>query len=124
MSFELPENLRYTESHEWVAETDDSVRFGITDFAQDELGDIVFLELPDEGDSLEAGTACVTIESIKAISDVYSPVDGVVVETNDRLLDEPEVINEDPYGDGWLVELQAEVGDELLDPQEYSEQIE
>jgi glycine cleavage system H protein len=124
MSFDVPDDRRYTESHEWIAETDDgTVRLGISDFAQDELGDIVFVELPAEGDDLDAGDACVTVESIKAVSDVYTPLSGTVVAVNEDLLDVPEAINDDPYGDGWLVELDGDVPDDLLSPDDYRDQI-
>jgi glycine cleavage system H protein len=124
MSFDIPEDLRYTESHEWAADEGDTVRVGITDFAQDELGDLVFVELPATGETVETGDPFATVESIKAISDIYAPVSGTVVATNEALLDAPEAINEDPYGDGWLVDVEPEGEASLLEPSEYAEQIE
>ena len=127
MSFEIPEDCRYLESHEWARSENGTVRIGISDFAQDELGDVVFVELPSEGDSLERDTDFGVIESIKAVSDLYAPVSGTVTATNDALVNEPELVNEDPYGDGWMIELdpddEADLED-LLSPEEYREQIE
>ncbi|WP_276259051.1 glycine cleavage system protein GcvH [Haloglomus litoreum] len=123
--FDVPADRRYAESHEWALETDGTVRVGISDFAQDELGDIVFVELPDVGQAFAAGDAFGLVESIKAVSDLYTPVEGEVVATNDALLDAPELLNEDPYGDGWLVELGTDASlDGLLSPEAYREQIE
>ena len=127
MSFEIPDECRYSESHEWTRQKKGTVRVGITDFAQDELGDVVFVELPDEGESIERKYDFGVIESIKAVSDIYAPVSGTVSAVNDRLLDEPELVNDDPYGEGWMIEIdvadEAEL-DELLSPAEYREQIE
>jgi glycine cleavage system H protein len=101
-----PDELRYTAEHEWVRATDSgTVVFGITDFAQDSLGDIVYVSLPSAGDSLAAGGPCGEVESTKSVSDVYAPVAGEVVATNADLDGSPEVINSDPYGKGWMVEL-------------------
>ncbi len=127
MSFEIPEDCLYLESHEWARQQDNAVRVGISDFAQDELGDVVFVELPDEGDSVEQEAAFGVIESIKAVSDIYAPVSGTVAAVNEELFDVPELVNDDPYGDGWMVEI--EIGDEselddLLSPEAYREQIE
>ncbi|MEF8813432.1 MAG: glycine cleavage system protein GcvH [Halovenus sp.] len=126
MSFEVPDNCRYLDSHEW-ARPNGTVRVGITDFAQDELGDVVFVELPDEGDEITAGEDFGVIESIKAVSDLYAPVSGTTTGVNDRLLDEPELVNEDPFGDGWMLEVEptdeSEL-DDLLSPAEYRDQIE
>jgi glycine cleavage system H protein len=127
MSFNVPDDRRYLDSHEWAMETDGLVRIGISDFAQDELGDVVFVELPDVGDELAAGEAFGVVESIKAVSDLYAPVSGAVTAVNDDLLDRPEPVNEAPYGNGWLVEVDpADEGDfdELLSPAAYGEQIE
>jgi len=127
MSFEIPDDCRYLESHEWARTENGTVRVGISDFAQDELGDVVFVELPDEGDSLEAEAAFGVIESIKAVSDIYAPVAGDVTAINETLIDEPELVNEDPYGDGWMIELDPEDEadlDDLLSPEAYREQIE
>jgi glycine cleavage system H protein len=127
MSFDVPEDCRYRESHEWVRTTDGTARVGITDFAQDELGDVVFVELPTVGDELATGDDFGVVESIKAVSDIYAPVGGTVTAVNERLRDEPELVNEDPFGEGWLLELelaaQAELED-LLSPAEYRDQIE
>ncbi|MFC6989883.1 glycine cleavage system protein GcvH [Haloplanus sp. GCM10025708] len=127
MTFEVPDEFRYTESHEWVAETDDGYRVGITDFAQDELGDIVFVELPDEGEELAAGDEFGVVESIKAVSDIYAPVSGTVAAVNEALFDAPELVNDDPYGEGWMLELtdvDADELDGLLDADAYEAQTE
>jgi glycine cleavage system H protein len=125
MSFEIPDDLRYLDSHEWVRDEDGTVRIGISDFAQDELGDVVFVELPDEGDQLDREESFGVVESIKAVSDIYAPLAGTVTETNDALLDQPELVNDDPYGDGWMIVLDPDESlDHLLSPDEYAEQIE
>jgi glycine cleavage system H protein len=124
MSFDIPDNLYYTESHEWV--DPETGKIGITDFAQDELGDIVFVEFPGVGDQLETDDELGVVESIKAVSDIYSPVSGEVTDVNEDLEGEPELLNEDPYGDGWLVELDLDSTDEveaLLTPDEYESQL-
>lgn len=101
-----PEDLKYTAEHEWVRPgEDDVVRVGITHYAQDALGDIVFVSLPEVGDRVEAGTSCGELESTKSVSDVYAPVDGEVVARNQALDGTPELVNSDPYGDGWLFDL-------------------
>ena len=123
MSFDVPTDRRYLESHEYY--TDDAPhRVGITDFAQDELGDVVFVELPDVGDELDAGEAFGVIESIKAVSDLYAPVSGEVVAINEELFDAPELVNTDPYGDGWMLEVEADAEGALLDADAYADQIE
>ena len=125
MSFEVPDDCRFVESHEWARQENGTVRVGITDFAQDELGDVVFVELPAEGDPVTDGEAFGVIESIKAVSDLYAPVSGTVTARNEDLLSAPELVNEDPYGDGWMLELEtADSVDGLLSPAEYREQIE
>jgi glycine cleavage system H protein len=127
MSFDVPDDLRFLESHEWTATGDGPVRIGVSDFAQDELGDVVFVELPDEGDSLEKDAEFGVVESIKAVSDLYAPVSGEVVAVNEALFDEPELVNDDPYGDGWMLEVDPsdpDEFDELLSADEYREQIE
>ena len=125
MSFEIPDDCRYRESHEWARQEDGTVRVGVSDFAQDELGDVVFVELPDEGSEFDSEENFGVIESIKAVSDIYAPVSGTVVTVNEALLDAPEAINEDPYGDGWLVDIDPDDGEApLLDASEYAEQIE
>ena len=115
----IPAELSYTTSHEWVSVEDDVYTIGLTDFAQDALGDLVFVNLPQEGDEVVTGEAFADVESVKAVSDVFSPVTGVVVEVNEDLLDAPESINEDPY-DAWFVRVGevTEVG-ELLDADAY-----
>ena len=119
----VPAELRYTKSHEWVRREDDgSVTIGITDYAQEQLGDLVFVELPEVGAALDAGAECCVVESVKAASDVYSPLAGEVVAVNETLADAPESINSDPYGDGWLFRLNpadAAAADALLDAAGY-----
>jgi len=124
MSFDVPDELNYLESHEWTT-TDDTVKIGITDFAQDELGDVVFVELPAVGDEIEAGAAFGVIESIKAVSDLYAPVSGEVTAVNEDLFDQPELVNDDPFGDGWMLEVDPsdDAFDELLSAEAYREQI-
>lgn len=123
MSNNVPAELRYTSSHEWVRKNaDGTVTVGITDHAQHALGDIVFAETPEAGRTLAAGEACAVVESVKAASDVYSPIAGVVVEGNAGLADAPEKINTDPYGEGWLWSLKpsdAGAADALLDAAGY-----
>ncbi|PSQ64897.1 MAG: glycine cleavage system protein H [Halobacteriales archaeon SW_9_67_24] len=127
MSFEIPEELRYMESHEWADHEDGTARVGISDFAQDELGDIVFVEFPDEGEEITHDETFGVVESIKAVSDLYSPVSGTVTATNDALLDAPELVNDDPYGEGWMLKVDLDDSDELddlLDADAYRDQIE
>ena len=121
---ELPGDLKYTDEHEWLRrEEDGSVTVGITDHAQAALGDLVYVELPEVGQDVEAGGEMAVVESVKAASDVYAPVGGSVVAVNEELGDDPEKINADPYGDGWIVRLSAEAFDEaaLLTPDAYQE---
>ncbi len=122
----VPDNLRYTTSHEWLrTEADGNVTVGITDFAQDALGDLVFVELPAVGRSLQAGEACAVVESVKAASDVYAPIAGEVVAVNDELKDKPEAINDNAFA-AWLFRLKpANAGDaaELLSPEAYKQNI-
>ncbi|HEX2742081.1 MAG TPA: glycine cleavage system protein GcvH [Rubrobacter sp.] len=120
----VPEDLQYTKSHEWVRTEDDTATIGITDHAQEELGDVVFVELPSEGDTFEAGEAFGSVESVKAVSDLYAPVGGEVVEVNSALEDAPEKINEDPYGEGWIVKLRTSDEADLLSPEEYERVVE
>jgi glycine cleavage system H protein len=127
MSFDVPADRRYLESHEWTTTDGDSVRIGITDFAQDELGDVVFVELPAEGDEVSKEGEFGVVESIKAVSDLVSPVSGTVVGVNEELFDAPELVNQDPYGDGWMIEVEPsseEEFDDLLTADEYREGIE
>ena len=119
----IPEDLQYTESHEWVRIEGDTATIGITDHAQDELGDVVFVELPEEGDTFDAGESFGTVESVKAVSDLYAPVGGEVVEVNSALEDAPENINEDPYGEGWIVKLRTTDEAHLLSHQEYEQVV-
>lgn len=119
---EIPKELLYTETHEWVAIEDGIATCGITDFAQDQLGDIVYVELPEVGSAVVAGEVCGVIESVKAASDLYAPVSGEVVEVNQDLTDAPELINKDPYGDGWLFRVKMSdpsETDALLDAVRY-----
>ena len=111
---EVPEDLRYTASHEWLKVTDDgTVLVGITDHAQDALGDLVYVEVPEEGNHYSAGDACAVVESTKSASDVYCPIAGVIAEANSALTDAPELINEQPYGDGWIMSIQPDDPDDL-----------
>jgi glycine cleavage system H protein len=120
----VPQDLQYTRSHEWVRTEDDTATVGISDHAQDELGDVVFVELPDEGATFDAGESFGTVESVKAVSDVYAPVGGEVIEVNSSLEDAPEKINDDPYGEGWLVKLRTSGEADLLSPEEYEKVVE
>jgi glycine cleavage system H protein len=126
MSFDTPSDLRYLDTHEWVRVTDGTARIGISDFAQDELGDVVFVDLPAEGEEVSAGDSFGVVESIKAVSDLYAPVSGTVTAVNGDLETAPELLNEDPYGEGWLLELaiadESEL-DDLLDADAYGDQI-
>ena len=120
----VPENLRYTENHEWVAlEEGDRIRLGITDFAQDALGDIVFVDLPDVGTEVNAGEAFAEIESTKSVADVYAPINGAVVAANSVLEDAPETINADPYGEAWFVVIEGDTSGvaALMDAAAYAE---
>src|SRR5258706_2423125 len=123
---DIPEDLRYSREHEWVRLTGSVARIGITDFAQDSLGDVVFVQLPDVGLDAVAGASISEIESTKSVSDVYVPLTGVVSAVNEALGDQPELVNQDPYGTGWMFELQlADVGevDALLDAAAYRQLI-
>lgn len=127
MAFEYPENLKYLDTHEYARVDDDTVIIGITAFAIDQLGDIVFLELPEEGDSVTKGERFGTIESVKAVEDINAPVSGAVIAVNSALVDAPEQIADDPYGDGWLIKVKAddlEELDEAMSAEEYQEQVE
>ena len=111
---EIPAELRYTKEHEWVREHDDgTLVLGVTDHAQVSLGDLVFVELPENDTAVEAGNACAVVESVKAASDVYLPLSGTIVEKNDALEDAPELVNSDPYGDGWLLRFKPETPAQL-----------
>ncbi len=110
---EFPEELRYTKQHEWAKVDGDRVRVGITDFAQDALGDVVYVDVPEVGTAVRAGEPFGEVESTKSVSDVYAPVTGTVVERNDRLADTPELVNQDPYGDGWMIAIRSSDAAEL-----------
>jgi glycine cleavage system H protein len=124
---EYPEDLRYTAEHEWVREGDDGVvRIGITSFAQDSLGDVVYVSLPAVGDTVAAGDSCGEVESTKSVSDLYAPLDGEVTAVNSSLEATPELVNTDPYGEGWMYELRpGDTGalDGLLDVTAYRTQL-
>ena len=121
----VPEELQYTRSHEWVRTEGDTATIGITDHAQDELGDVVFVELPEVGATFDAGDSFGTVESVKAVSDLYIPVGGEVTEINEALNDQPEKINEDPYGEGWMVKLRvSDEGSGLLSASDYEQFVE
>ena len=108
---EIPDDRRYTKEHEWARTDGDKVVVGITDYAQEQLGDVVFVGLPEAGSEVQAGQPMGEVESTKSVSDVYSPVSGKVVETNSGVADAPETINSDPYGEGWLVIIEVSEGD-------------
>ena len=125
---EIPGDLKFMKSHEWArVDGDGKVTVGISDHAQGLLGDLVYVELPNVGDRVEAGNACAVVESVKAASDVYAPVSGKVVAVNAALTDKPETINEDAYGEGWIFTVEIEDADqlnELLAPDDYAELLE
>ncbi len=117
----IPADLKYTKEHEWVRIDGDTATFGISDHAQEALGDIVFVELPEIGRAIDAGEAYAVVESVKAVSDVYAPVGGEVIEVNDELEGEPEKVNTDPYGSGWIAKIRIGEGQvELLNDDEYT----
>lgn len=121
-----PAHFRYTDQHEWVHLEGNIATVGITEHAQKELGDIVFVELPKVGDSVESGKPCGTVESVKAVSEIYSPVTGVVTETNTALLETPEWINQDPHGKAWMIKVSLSASappDKLLTAEQYEEYI-
>ena len=123
---EFPEDLKYTKEHEWLLVEGTTAIVGITDYAQDRLGDVVYVELPAVGDKVSKEDAFGVVESVKAVSDIYAPVSGKVLEVNDDLPDNPNMLNEDPYGDGWLIKVEMndpEEVDELMTAEEYKEYI-
>lgn len=124
---EFPKDLRYTKEHEWARIEGNIVTIGITDYAQDSLGDVVYLELPGDGAAVTKDETFGVVESVKAVSDLYSPISGTVIEINDALVDSPEVINDDPYGDAWMLKVEmnnsAEMK-ELLTADEYKKYVE
>ena len=122
----VPSELRYTKTHEWVRLDKGIATIGITDFAQEQLGDLTYVELPTIGDNVEAQSEVAVIESVKAAADVYAPVAGTIAEINKKLLDQPELINSDPFGDGWLFKLRPDDASEidmLLDADQYEDMI-
>lgn len=124
----IPEELGYTEEHEWISAADEQtvVRVGITDFAQQELGDVVFVQLPDAGTAISQGEAVGEIESTKSVSEVFAPLDGEIVARNEALEDDPALVNSDPYGEGWLFDLRLDdpqAVDQLLDAAGYRQQV-
>ena len=125
---EIPTDLKFSESHEWVSHEEDGVvKVGITDHAQSQLGDLVFVELPEEGASFGQGDSCAVVESVKAASDIYTPVSGEIVAVNEAIVDAPEIVNSDPYGDGWLFTVRLDDADELeglMDAERYAQHIE
>ena len=124
----IPEELRYTEEHEWVARTgEDTVRIGITDYAQEQLGDVVFVQLPEIGQTVNSGDTLGEVESTKSVSDIFAPLEGEVVGRNDALDQQPELVNSDPYGEGWMVEIRLSdpaSADDLLDAGAYKALVE
>ncbi len=126
MSSKVPSDLKYAKSHEWVRLNGDVATIGITDHAQHELTDVVFVELPAVGRALTAGATCAVVESVKTASDIYSPVSGEVVAVNSRVVDTPSLVNDQPYGDGWFFQVKVRDVNELsslLSPADYSAQI-
>lgn len=126
MKYTIVDGLRYTEKHEWARREGNTAVIGLSDYAQDKLGEIVFVELPEVGAEVEAGKGSAVIESVKAVADLYAPIDGTVVEVNEGLLDQPEAINSDPYGAGWVYKI--EIKDEgqlsaLMDRQAYEKYV-
>ncbi len=123
----IPADLKYTEDHEWIRVEGDIAVVGITDFAQGELGDVVFVEIETEGEELEKGETFGTVEAVKTVSDLFMPVAGTVTEVNEALADEPEVVNKDPYGAGWMIKVEiknASELDDLMSAEEYQKMIE
>ena len=113
VDFEIPDELHYTSDDEWLHAEDDFVTLGVTDFAQQQLGDIVYVELPSVGDQLKSGVAFGVIESVKAVSDLNAPISGQVVAINEELVDQPEIINEECYGGGWIIKIKPSAQDEI-----------
>ncbi|MCP3994507.1 MAG: glycine cleavage system protein GcvH [bacterium] len=119
---QIPEGLRYTENHEWIAAEDGKAKVGITDYAQDALGDVVFVDLPDVGADVVAGEPFAEIESTKSVADVYAPISGTVAAVNEALINAPEIINSDPYGESWFVVIEGDTGPVagFMDPEAYT----
>jgi len=121
-----PKNLKYHKQHDWARIEGDVATLGVTDYAQESLGDIVYIELPEVGAEVSAGTSYAEIESVKAVSDVFAPVSGTVIEANDEVVDAPELINESPYEDGWLIKVKLSdpgEADELMSAEDYEEML-
>jgi glycine cleavage system H protein len=121
-----PEDLKYTAEHEWVKAGEGPARVGITDFAQDALGDIVYVQLPEVGSAVRAGDACGELESTKSVSDLFAPLNGTVTAVNEALADQPDLVNTDPYGEGWLLDIEVEDAAEveaLMDAETYQGQL-
>ena len=125
-SMNIPEDLKYSEDHEWIRVTDGEVLVGVTDFAQTELGDVVFVEIDQNEDEIAKGDIFGTIEAVKTVSDLFMPISGKIIEINDKLESEPEIVNQDPYGEGWMIKVQVtrpEELDELIASDGYKELI-
>jgi glycine cleavage system H protein len=123
----IPADLKYTEDHEWVRVEGDTAVVGVTDFAQGELGDVVFVEIETEGEELDKGETFGTVEAVKTVSDLFMPVGGEVAEVNEELADEPELVNKDPYGKGWMVKIKmadSSEPDDLMSAEDYQKMIE
>jgi len=123
----IPEDLKYTIEHEWVREEGENIVVGITDYAQEALGELVYIELPSEGDEINKGDTFGAVESTKSVSDLFAPLSGEVVEVNEALLDSPELINQDPYGDGWMIKVKPFEEGELsgcIDFEQYTDIVE
>ena len=119
---DIPKNLFFTKDHEWARVENNIVTIGITDFAQSELGDIIFVEFPEIGDMVDVGSSAGTIEAVKTVTDIFSPVKGKIIEINNGIDNSPEVMNTDPYGDGWLMKIELtdeDCSSELMSPSEY-----
>ena len=123
---DIPTDLKYATSHEWVSVEGDTATIGISDHAQEELTELVFIELPDLGRELPAGDPCAVVEAVKTASDIYAPLSGEIIDTNDALDTEPGTVNDDPYGDGWFFKIRLTIPkemDDLLSPDDYAEQV-
>jgi glycine cleavage system H protein len=121
----IPQKLQYTRTHEWVKKDEDTFVIGITDHAQTMLGDLVYVELPEVETSLDGGQECAVVESVKAAADVYCPIPGEVIEINDAVIENPQLINEDPYGKGWLIRVRPhdQISESFLNADEYSKVV-
>lgn len=119
----IPNNLEYTRDHEWVKYNDDSAIIGVTDFAQSELGDVIFMELPKIGDIFNEGDSIGTIEAVKTVADIYTPIKGEIIDINDNLENNPELLNNDPYNEGWIIKISFKNKPKLLSSKEYAKMI-